>query len=79
MITDPGHAWLEVPGSILKASGAARKISCNSYTHDGMVYLDKEYDVLAFLSACRRKKIHVTIKENHVGRSLIRSYSRYST
>lgn len=78
MITDPGHAWLEVPGSILKASGAAKKISCNSHTRDGMIYLDKEYDCLAFLAACRHKKINIVVKESYVSRSSIRSYPRYS-
>jgi len=77
MITDPSHAWLEVPGSILKASGAAKKISCNSYTQEGMIYLDKDYDVLEFLSSCRGKNIQITILESHVSRSPIRGYPRY--
>ena len=48
-ISDPGHAWLEVPQAEL---GALRiKPSSYSYQNEGMVYLEEDCDASLFIDA----------------------------
>ena len=45
-ISDPGHGWLVVPLSLVRASGA--KISPYSYIRGNMAYLEEDCDAGAF-------------------------------
>lgn len=53
--SDPGHAWLEVPMSELRALGIDRKISQYSYrSRDGrLAYLEEDCDAGLFVDAAR--------------------------
>ena len=77
MIADPGHAWLEVPLSILKSLGIESKITDYSYVKDGMAYLEEDADFSTFMVVCRKQRIEVTLEEVYEERTLIRGYRRY--
>ena len=77
MISDPGHAWLEVPLDLLKTLGIDRHITTCSYLNNGLAYLEEDLDFGSFIAACRRECITVTIKEVYQERTPIRGYRRY--
>ncbi len=77
MISDPGHAWLEVPLAIMESLGIASDITGYSYVKDGMIYLEEDSDFSTFMAAARKKKIKVTIEEVYQDPSPIRGYRRY--
>lgn len=77
MIADPGHAWLEVPLSILASLGIEKRISDYSYVNEGMAYLEEDADFITFMAAAQRDSIIITIEEVHEDRTPIRGYRRY--
>jgi len=50
-ISDPGHAWLEVPRAELVALNILDKVSHYSYQNKGMVYLEEDCDAGLFIDA----------------------------
>lgn len=48
---DPGHAWLEVPLSLLVELGIAGKISSYSYICGTSAYLEEDCDLSVFCNA----------------------------
>jgi len=52
-ISDPGHAWLEVPRAELVELGILNKVSQYSYQHGDMVYLEEDCDAGLFIDARR--------------------------
>jgi len=50
-ISDPGHAWLEVPKADVYAAGIAQEISGYSYIHGKYVYLEEDCDAGLFMDA----------------------------
>jgi len=54
---DPGHAWLEVPLSLVKEYGLEKDISSYSYVNEksGMVFLEEDSDMPKFLKAFQRE------------------------
>ena len=54
---DPGHAWLEVPLSLIKEYGLEKDISSYSYINEksGMVFLEEDSDMPKFLKAFQRE------------------------
>ena len=77
MISDPGHAWLEVPVDLLKTLGIERKITEISYINGDVAYLEEDADFTTFMDACKRKRMPVTINEVYQKRTPIRGYKRY--
>ena len=54
---DLGHAWLEVPLSLIKEYGLEKDISSYSYVNEksGMVFLEEDSDMPKFLKAFQRE------------------------
>ena len=54
---DPGHAWLEVPLSLIKEYGLEKDISPYSYVNEKsrMVFLEEDSDMPKFLKAFQRE------------------------
>jgi len=50
-ISDPGHAWLEVPRTELVELEILGQVSSYSYQHNGMVYLEEDCDAGLFIDA----------------------------
>jgi hypothetical protein len=50
-ISDPGHAWLEVPLADISLTGIADWISTYSYVNHGYVYLEEDCDAGLFIDA----------------------------
>jgi len=48
-ISDPGHAWLEVPRAELVALNILDKVSHYSYQNKDMVYLEEDCDAGLFM------------------------------
>lgn len=65
-ISDPGHGWLEVPVTEVRASGA--KISPYSYRGrvkgEAMAYLEEDCDAGKFLDIMKQKGFEIKI--NHI-------------
>lgn len=51
LISDPGHAWLEVPVAEIKDLGIAGNISGCSYVRGSMAYLEEDCDLGVFVDA----------------------------
>ena len=78
-ISDLGHAWLEVPMSMLQYLGIKNKISNYSYLKNGVAYLEEDCDAPIFLDAYRnRYGFRPRFVEEHQEVTPIRDYPRYS-
>jgi len=58
-ISDPGHAWLEVPKADVYAAGIAQEISGYSYIHGKYVYLEEDCDAGLFIDAVKLTKDNI--------------------
>ncbi len=79
LYSDPGHAWLKVPISLLNELSIADQISAYSYQKGNFAYLEEDCDLSAFMEAMEKANKPVTFKE-HICRnrsSKIRSYNQY--
>jgi hypothetical protein len=79
--SDPGHAWLVVPVSMLTQTGVAQQISPFSYISPGkrVAYLEEDTDAPRFLQACRSQGIQIETTERHTNHShRIRRLQSYS-
>lgn len=71
--TDPGHGWLQVPLTEVKAMGIP--VSTYSYKDDTFAYLEEDCDAPKFMKALGEE---VAIYEKHSNRdSFIRNLERY--
>jgi len=79
--TDPGHGWVEVPGTLIDELGIRGKISRCSYKHagGGSVFLEEDCDAGHFIEAFNARYGHsprfrnVNVEED----SFIRGLDRY--
>jgi hypothetical protein len=78
---DPGHGWVKVSKSLLKALGEEvyGKITSYSYERNDSVYLEQDCDAGKVLHALESKGIKFKfINHSTDKQSKIRSYNRYS-
>ena len=61
--TDPGHGWLEVSKTLIRALGV--KPSAYSYQRDDMAYLEEDCDAYAFMEAAKAKGIQIQIQSHN--------------
>jgi len=73
-ISDPGHAWLEVPRAELVALNILDRVSHYSYQKGDMVYLEEDCDAGLFVEAKGRGNIEFV--EVYQERTPIRNYCR---
>ena len=73
---DPGHAWLEVPKTLIKELGITNKISSFSYENGENVYLEEDCDLATFAKVYKGK---FSVKEIGcpVGDSFVRYYKHF--
>lgn len=82
MHEDPGHGWLEVPITLLKALGITKDVSTYSYVRGDNAYLEEDCDYAVFMRAIQKaNNWDVDIKEEVVrnGDSPIRGYNHYNS
>lgn len=78
-ISDPGHAWLEVPRDLLGTLGIATQISGCSYQRREKVYLEEDCDAPRFVAAYEAQVgAKVEFIEVHQERTPIRGYAPYA-
>lgn len=78
--SDPGHAWVKVPRSLLVKLGIEDQISAFSYERGDMAYLEEDMDYSLFARTMRESGRTVELKINNTNRSSkIRSYSNYKS
>jgi hypothetical protein len=49
--SDPGHAWLEVPLSLIRSLDIMDKITPYSYKTKEKAYLEEDFDAITFIKA----------------------------
>lgn len=79
-ISDPGHGWLEVPLTEIRALGIAHLISGYSYVHGDFAYLEEDCDAPRFLRARfgeGKTPPASYFREVHQDPTPIRSYRRF--
>ena len=75
---DPGHAWLQVPKTVLVKSGVSDQISGYSYQDENFAYLEEDCDAGKFLRALQGLGVAFLITEHFTDDdSPIRGYPRY--
>ena len=78
-VADPGHAWLSVPLSLVRALGIADRISNYSYMRDGRAYLEEDRDAEHLLNALPLEFKGIRYGTFHSPRpSHVRSMARFS-
>ena len=76
--TDPGHGWVCVKLSVLRALGIADQISHYSYMRGSSAYLEEDCDLGLLYKTCDAPGVEIALKPKHTNkRSPIRSYSSY--
>lgn len=77
--TDPGHGWLKVNKSILKALNIADKISTYSYMRNKDAYLEQDSDADLLLEGLKSAGVRVSIVERNCRdrQSKIRGYNYF--
>ncbi len=76
--SDPGHGWLEVPLSMLRALQIADKITPYSYMKGKTAFLEEDCDLSTFLQAYRLRFGHdPNMAELHADVSPIRGFQSY--
>jgi len=65
--SDPGHAWLEAPATLLDAAGLTRKdFTKHSYvSSSGAMYLEEDCDAPKLLDVLKTKGVHVEYRERN--------------
>ena len=76
---DPGHAWLEVPYSLLRALGITDDITPFSFRDGALCYQEEDVDACLFLKAYVLSGGTVTAREVTTEGSFIRSLPPYFT
>ncbi len=75
---DPGHGWLEVPFSMLRALNIEDKITPYSYMKGKTAFLEEDCDLSTFLQAYRLRFGHdPNMAELHTEDSPIRGFQSY--
>lgn len=75
---DPGHGWLKVPISLLKALEIEKDISSFSYMRGEYAYLEEDCDAFKFETAMKKINNPFEIKDSHTNnQSKIRNYNCY--
>ena len=75
---DPGHGWLAVPFSMLRALHIEDKITPGSYMKGKTAYLEEDCDMTTFLQAYRlRFGQNPQITDLHKDDSPIRGFQSY--
>lgn len=75
---DPGHAWAEVPLSLLRALDIQDKISNCSYTRGSSAYLEEDSDLAVLRRALDAAGVDYAFDEDHTDQdSEIRGYPPY--
>jgi hypothetical protein len=77
-ISDPGHGWLEVPISFVRAMGIASKVSQYSYLKGDMAYLEEDCDAYLLLQELKRQNINYELDEVYQDPTPIRRYARFA-
>lgn len=78
-ISDPGHAWLDVPRDLLGTLGISNQISNCSYQRGDRVYLEEDCDAVRFVAAYEAQVgAKVEFVEVHQERTPIRGYASYA-
>jgi len=77
-ISDPGHGWLEVPISFVRAMGIASKVSPYSYLKGDMAYLEEDCDAYLLLQELKRQNINYELDEVYQDPTPIRRYARFA-
>ena len=73
--SDPGHAWLAVPRKDIEAQGLLSEVSCFSYEHDGIVYLEEDCDAPLYMNTLPEDSVKfIEVFKEH---SPIRHYPRF--
>lgn len=77
--SDPGHAWVKVPRSLLKTLGIENDISSYSYMRADFAYLEEDCDLYRFHEAYKNHYGHAPeFLESPTNRkSRIRNYALY--
>ena len=81
--SDPGHGWLAVKRSLIKALGIERDISSFSYQRGDTVYLEEDGDSDCFFEAMiaagyTAEQVRERIEERYSDNTPIRSYALYT-
>ncbi|OLV15363.1 hypothetical protein [Deinococcus marmoris] len=74
---DPGHAWLAVPRTDLRALGIEARITGYSYVRGDTVYLEEDLDAGTYLEAAKGAGWTVETTEENVNWTPIRGYASY--
>jgi hypothetical protein len=75
---DPGHGWVKIPLSKLKALGIDQEISYFSYTRGLHAYLEEDCDLNRLYQACDKQGIVIKLREHIADKSSkIRNYQSY--
>jgi len=78
--TDPGHAWLEVPKSMLVELRIQWDISPYSYMKGRLAYLEEDCDAVTFFRAYKGKYgVSPSIEEVYQEVTPIRNYQSYQS
>lgn len=77
--TDPGHGWVKVDRSILKALGIEEQISHYSYQRNKACYLEEDCDAALLIKSLDARGVKVSFVEKNCRdrQSKIRGYDRY--
>lgn len=78
-ISDPGHAWLEVPRAELDALGITHKISEYSYQKGELAYLEEDCDFAVFHAAKTARAEPVQYNEIYQENTFIRNLPRFQS
>jgi len=76
--SDPGHAWLQVPISLINELGIADKISRFSYMDAENGYLEEDCDFGVFTEAAKSQGYELTFNEDFKEDTPIRSMPSFT-
>lgn len=77
-VSDPGHAWLEVPMAVIRYLRIEDKITGYSYRNGDLAYLEEDCDAPTFIDAYRgRYGGRPRFEEVFEERTLIRTFPSY--
>jgi len=65
-IEDPGHAWLQVPYSLLERLNIDNKITQYSYRNRYFAWLEEDCDAPLLIDVLRANEEEFTIEEHYV-------------
>ncbi len=75
---DPGHAWAQVPHTVITSLGIGSKISAYSYRDQANAYLEEDCDLALFINACQENNISFSFNEQYTDHdSPVRNKTHY--